>query len=43
MTTMTTGSVHHGFLLEHREEIPEIHSSVSLFTHTVLGCQVLAI
>lgn len=43
MTTMTTGSVHHGFLLEHREEIPEIHSTVSLFTHTVLGCQVLAI
>ena len=43
MTTFATGSVHHGFLLERREEIPEIHSTVYLFTHTVLGCQALAI
>ena len=43
MTSFITGSVYNGFLLERREEIPEINSTVFLFTHTVLGCQALAI
>lgn len=43
MTTYTIGSIHHGFILERCEEIPEIQSTVYLFTHTVLGCQALAI
>lgn len=43
MTSFALGSTYHGFLLEQKEYIPEIHSTVFLFTHTVLGCQALAI
>ena len=43
MTSFAIGSTYHGFLLEQKEDIPEIHSTVFLFTHTVLGCQALAI
>ncbi|MDY0390773.1 MAG: insulinase family protein [Desulfobulbus oligotrophicus] len=43
MTTFTIGSTYHGFLLQKKEAIPEIHSTAFLFTHTVLGCQALAI
>jgi len=43
MTSFAIGSTYHGFLLEQKEYIPEIHSTAFLFTHTVLGCQALAI
>ncbi len=43
MTSFELGSTSHGFLLEHREYIPEIASTVFLFTHVTLGCQALAI
>ena len=43
MTSYTIGSTYHGFRLERREYIPEIHSDVFLFTHTTLGCQAVAI
>jgi len=43
MTSFTIGSTYHGFVLEQQEAIPEIHSTVLLFTHAVLGCQALAI
>ena len=43
MTAYTIGSTYHGFVLERRQEIPEIHSLVLLFTHAVLGCQAVAI
>lgn len=43
MTLFSTGSIYHGFLLEQQEYIPEINSTVFLLTHTVLGCQALAI
>jgi len=42
-TAFAIGSTYHGFLLEQKEYIAEIHSTVFLFTHTVLGCQALAI
>ena len=37
------GSTYHGFLLEQKEYIAEINSTALLFTHSVLGCQALAI
>ena len=43
MTSFAIGSTYHGFLLTEKEYIPEIHSTVFLFTHAVLGCQALAI
>jgi presequence protease len=43
MTSFIPGTTYHGFLLEQKEYIPEIHSTVFLFTHTVLGCQAVAI
>lgn len=43
MTSYTIGSTYHGFVLERREFIPEIHSDVLLFTHATLGCQAVAI
>ncbi len=43
MTSFTIGSTYHGFLLERQEYIPEIHSTVFLFTHTTLGCQAVGI
>lgn len=43
MTSFTIGSTYYGFRLERKEEIPEIHSTVFLFTHAVLGCQAVAI
>ncbi len=43
MTTYALGSTYHGFILEKKEEIAEIQSTVYLFTHAVLGCQALAI
>ena len=43
MTSFALGSTYHGFVLERKEFIPEIHSTVFLFTHAVLGCQALAI
>lgn len=43
MTSFAIGSTYHGFLLTEKEYIPEIHSTAFLFTHTVLGCQALAI
>ncbi|MBV5317293.1 MAG: insulinase family protein [Desulfobulbaceae bacterium] len=43
MNDFTIGSTYHGFVLERREQIPEIHSTVLLFTHAVLGCQAVAI
>jgi Predicted Zn-dependent peptidases, insulinase-like len=42
-TSFAIGSVYHGFLLEQKEDIAEIRSTAFLFTHTVLGCQALAI
>jgi len=42
-TSFSIGSTCHGFLLEQKEYIAEIHSTAFLFTHTVLGCQALAI
>ncbi|WP_169701661.1 insulinase family protein [Desulfobulbus propionicus] len=43
MTSFAIGSTYHGFVLERKEFLPEIHSTVFLFTHAVLGCQALAI
>lgn len=43
MNDLPLGSVLHGFCLEERAHLAEIHSTVFLFTHTVLGCQALAI
>ncbi|MBM9536691.1 insulinase family protein [Desulfobulbus alkaliphilus] len=43
MTSFAQGSIYHGFLLEQKAYIDEIHSTVFLFTHTVLGCQAVAI
>lgn len=43
MTAYAIGSIHSGFMLERSEEIAEIRSKAYLFTHTVLGCQALAI
>ena len=43
MTTFALGSTYHGFTLTTVEDIAEIHSTVYLFTHDVLGCQALAI
>jgi len=43
MTSFTLGSTYHGFRLERREDIPEIHSTVFLFKHVTLGCEALAI
>lgn len=40
---MTVGSITCGFCLDRVEEIEEIHSTVYLFTHQVLGCRALAI
>lgn len=42
-TSFAIGSTCNGFLLEQKEYIPEIHSTAFLFTHTVLGCQALAV
>ena len=43
MTTFALGSTYHGFTLTSVEDIAEIHSTVYLFTHDILGCQALAI
>lgn len=43
MTPLTLGATYHGFTLDRMERIEEIHSTVYLFTHAVLGCQALAI
>jgi len=43
MNDFTVGSTYHGFVLERQELIPEINSTVLLFTHAVLGCQAVAI
>ncbi|MCL1979709.1 MAG: hypothetical protein FWG62_01355, partial [Proteobacteria bacterium] len=42
-TEFAIGSTYHGFLLTQQEYIAEINSTALLFTHTVLGCQALAI
>ncbi len=43
MTEFNIGSTYHGFLLERRETIEEIRSTVYLFRHLVLGTPALAI
>lgn len=43
MTSLAIGSTIHGFILDQRQDIPEINSTALLFTHQVLGCQALAI
>jgi hypothetical protein len=43
MTTFSLGSTYHGFTLDRVSFVEEIHSTVYLFTHAVLGCQALAI
>ncbi len=43
MTAFHIGSSYHGFLLERRETITEIRSTVYLFRHKILGTPALAI
>lgn len=43
MNQFQTDSIYNGFFLDRQEYIPEIQSTVFLFTHTVLGCQAVAI
>ncbi len=43
MTEFTCGARYHGFVLKRKEYISEIHSTVFLFEHTVLGTPALAI
>ena len=43
MTDYTIGSTYHGFLLQRMEYIAEIHSTVYLFEHELLGTPALAI
>jgi len=43
MTDYTIGSTYHGFLLQRMEHIAEIHSTVYLFEHELLGTPALAI
>ena len=43
MTEYTIGSTYHGFTLKRREHIAEIHSTVYLFEHRLLGTPTLAI
>ncbi len=43
MNDLPIGSILHGFRLDERAHLAEIHSTVFLFTHTALGCQALAI
>jgi len=43
MTDFTTGKTYHGFILNRKEYIEEINSTVYLFVHEVLGTPALAI
>lgn len=43
MTDFTPGSSYHGFTLERKEYIEEIHSTVYQFAHDILGTPALAI
>ena len=43
MTDFTPGSSYHGFILQRKEHIADIHSEVYLFEHEVLGTPALAI
>ncbi len=43
MTDFSIGSIHHGFILRHKEHVTDISSDVYLFEHQVLGTPALAI